>query len=85
MQSNPNLKGKGFMTTKKIFAATIFLLFVSAPCVFADASSESAPKAVLLDGIHVFEPVVEGTPVSHDFILQNHGDAPLVIESIRAG
>jgi hypothetical protein len=73
------------MTTKKLVAATIFLLFVSTPCVFAEISAASTPKAVLPESIHVFEPVVEGTLVSHDFILQNLGYAPLIIESIKAG
>ncbi|MEE4261925.1 MAG: hypothetical protein V2I56_04490 [Desulfobacteraceae bacterium] len=73
------------MTTKNIVAATILLLFLSTPCTFAETSTASAPKAVLPESIHVFEPVVEGTLVSHDFILQNLGDAPLIIESIKAG
>ena len=73
------------MTTKKIVAATIFLLFVSTPCTFAETTAAPVPKAVLPESIHVFEPVVEGTLVTHDFILQNRGDAPLIIESIKAG
>jgi hypothetical protein len=73
------------MTTKKIVAATIFLLFVSTPCTFAETTAAPVPKGVLPESIHVFEPVVEGTLVTHDFILQNRGDAPLIIESIKAG
>ncbi len=73
------------MTAKKLVAVTMFLLFVSTPCAFAEPSAALAPQAVLPERIHVFEPVVEGTLVSHDFILRNQGDAPLIIESIKSG
>jgi len=79
------LKEKRFMTTKKIVAAAIFLLFLLTPCVFAETPAASAPKAVFPESIHVFEPVVEGTLVSHDFILRNQGDASLIIELIKTG
>jgi hypothetical protein len=72
------------MITKKIVAVTILLLFVSTLCAFAETAATPVPKAVVPEGIHVFEPVVEGTLVSHDFILENRGDAPLVIDSIKA-
>ncbi len=73
------------MTAEKIVAAMILLLFVSTPCAFAETTATPLPKAILPESIHVFEPVVEGTVVSHDFTLQNRGDAPLIIESIKAG
>ncbi len=73
------------MITKKIVAETILLLFVSTPCAFAETTATPVPKAVLPESVHVFEPVVEGMLVSHDFILENRGDAPLIIESIKAG
>ena len=73
------------MTTKKIVAAMFFLLFASALCVSAENTVEQAPKAVLPESIHVFEPVVEGMLVSHNFILENKGNAPLIIESIKTG
>jgi len=73
------------MITKKIVAATFLLLFVSTLCVSAETTVKQAPKAVLPESIHVFEPVVEGMLVSHNFILENKGNAPLIIESIKTG
>jgi hypothetical protein len=32
-----------------------------------------------------FQPVIDGTKVIHDFILMNHGSAPLVISDVRTG
>jgi len=69
------------MMSKKIVAATFLLLFVSTPCAFAETTTTLAPKAVLPESNYVFEPVAEGMLVSHDFILENQGDVPLIIES----
>ena len=73
------------MTTKKLVAAMFLFLCVLVPSAFSETTPAPAPKAILTESIHVFEPVVEGTVVSHDFILENGGDAPLIIESIKAG
>lgn len=34
---------------------------------------------------HTFDPVVDGTEVTHDFIVQNKGDAPLHIIKVQTG
>ena len=73
------------MITKKIVAATFLLLFVSNVWVSADNTPIQEPKAVLAERNYEFEPVVEGTLVSHRFVLQNKGDAPLIIEQIKTG
>ena len=73
------------MVNKKIIAATFLLLFASTLCVSAETTIKQVPKAVLPERTYEFEPVVEGTLVSHRFILQNKGDATLVIEKIKTG
>jgi hypothetical protein len=73
------------MITKKIVAATFLLFFVSTLCVSAETTVKQVPKAVLPERIYEFEPVVEGMLVSHNFILQNRGNAPLIIEKIKTG
>lgn len=40
-------------------------------------------SAVLPEARHEFGAVVEGTVVTHDFILQNKGTAPLEIKKVR--
>ncbi len=30
-----------------------------------------------------FDPVMEGTEIKHDFIIENHGRAPLIIKNVR--
>ena len=73
------------MITKRIVVVTFLLLFISPLCVSAETTVKQVPKAVLPERIYEFEPVAEGTLVSHRFILQNRGDAPLIIEKIKTG
>lgn len=62
------------------------LLIFSVPlyCVAADAPA-AGPQAFLAESVHEFAPVVEGTKVEHDFVIQNRGDAPLVILDLKSG
>ncbi len=47
--------------------------------------AEKMPSAFFPETNHTFDPVVDGTRVTHDFIVQNKGDAPLNIIKIRTG
>lgn len=49
----------------------------------AGSAALKGPKAVFPVLKYEFEPVLEGVKVTHDFIIENHGDAPLVIKNIR--
>ncbi len=43
----------------------------------------AGPIAVPVAPVFEFESVLEGQPLTHDFIIKNHGDAPLNITSVR--
>ena len=43
------------------------------------------PEAVLAKAKHEFATVVEGTVVTHDFVLRNKGAALLEIKKVRTG
>ncbi len=49
----------------------------------ATAAAATGPEAVFPAISYKFEPVMEGGKVVHDFVIENHGDAPLVIKNIR--
>ncbi len=51
------------------------VLFVSAPC-------HAGPRLFMPHRNFTFEPVPDGTVVTHDYIVQNHGDEPLEIVEI---
>lgn len=64
-----------------------FLAFVIAGClVFWAAGQEAsgAPSAYLPKMHYESEPVLDGTDIIHDFILQNKGTEPLKIENVHA-
>ncbi len=44
-----------------------------------------APKAIIPEPKFVFDPVVDGTQISHDFSIKNTGDGPLAITRVKTG
>ena len=69
-------------------AFVLVMAFNAAPLLAAGKetgvkAAASSPLAVFPDTRYEFEPVMEGTKITHDFIIENHGDAPLVIMSVR--
>ena len=47
------------------------------------AAMDSAPQAVFLQTKFESAPVFEGTEIKHDFVVENKGDAPLIINKIK--
>jgi hypothetical protein len=47
------------------------------------SSVRTAPKAVFPKRTHNFGEVFEGKEIKFDFVVENKGDAPLVIKNIR--
>lgn len=56
----------------------LFLVIFACP-----AHLLAAPRAVPIAPVFQFKPVLEGVHVTHDFIIQNQGDAPLNITDVR--
>ena len=51
----------------------------------AKADSGPAPSAFLPSDSFEFAPVLEGTRVTHDYVIQNKGTAPLNIHRVKTG
>ena len=49
------------------------------------AWSAEGPRVVYPETRFVFPAVIEGNPVVHAFVVQNHGDATLDIKNVRTG
>jgi len=75
------------MRLKVIFAfALAFCVLFSATGSFgAQDKTLQLPSAFFQETQYAFEPVLEGTEIMHDFILQNKGTAPLEIKKVRTG
>jgi hypothetical protein len=84
------------MVVKKYYIGILFVsIMLSVLSVHADQSpslsasqtefSGTAPSAFVSKGIFIFDPVVEGAVITHEFIISNKGNAPLSIEKIVTG
>ena len=51
----------------------------------APKTNSEQPQTVIPQMEYEFTPVFEGVQVKHDFIIENHGKAPLVIKNVRPG
>jgi len=49
----------------------------------SDQKATAAPKIVAPGGTYQFSPVVDGTTVEHEFVIENRGNAPLKIAKVK--
>ncbi len=74
------------MRIKMIFIAVIFFTLFSIAVSFgSEKEAQKSPSAFFPANSYEFEQVVDGTKVMHDFIIQNKGTAPLIIQKIKTG
>ena len=75
------MKRNPFFTVVFLFC---FILFAG---VFPASGKPPAasPEAFMPKSSYIFDPVVEGTKITHDFVIQNNGAAPLKIEKVKTG
>jgi len=67
-----------------IFAAVCILSFNSG-AFGASKQTPISPSVFVPDSRFTFPTVIDGTEVTHDFIIQNKGDAELKIEKVKTG
>jgi Skp family chaperone for outer membrane proteins len=81
------------MKLKKFYVFTSIIAAFVASASFASSTrlegvnfakaTPNVPRAVIQNFVHEFSPVVEGIQIVHDFIVQNKGNAPLIIEKVK--
>jgi hypothetical protein len=71
---------------------TLFLIFLTSCILFFETASlgtenksPDSPSVFVPESRFEFAPVLDGTEITHDFIVQNKGTAPLAIEKVRTG
>jgi len=67
-----------------VFTAGILFFTMFAATAFG-AQEDAQPSAFFPTTSYEFSPVLDGTQVVHEFVIQNKGNAPLKIESVRTG
>ncbi len=75
------------MKFKVFFVVTcvcgMLLCFAVANSFGTESEPEKQPWAYFPEIQHEFSPVLEGIEVTHDFIIQNKGTLPLVVEKVH--
>jgi len=71
-------------TQIKLAMVIFFFAFIFSYSINA-WSEEKKPAAALAEPTYNFGNVVDGTIVTHDFILQNKGDGELIIKDVKPG
>lgn len=61
----------------------VFVLSFVALSFASDEVSQGTPSAFVPMLKHKFDPVLEGSEVIHDFVIQNRGDATLTIRNVK--
>jgi len=62
-----------------------FILLAGMSFVSYGGAEQDQAKAVIGNSLFEFKPVLEGSEVVHDFIIQNAGKATLEIEKVETG
>jgi hypothetical protein len=66
-----------------LFAIIFFILLFSS--AFAEKPEpENGPQAHFPENTFIFDKIVEGTLIIHDFVIKNTGNAPLIVEKVKS-
>ena len=68
-----------------IFLFVVCILFFGSVVFGASQQTPPSPSAFVPESRYTFPTVLDGVEVTHDFILQNKGDAELKIEKVKTG
>jgi len=66
-------------------ACLSLILLVGLSFVSYGGVEEGQAKPVISNNVFEFKPVLDGTEIIHDFVIQNTGTATLEIEKIETG
>jgi len=69
----------------KLFILFAVAFFSAGNLIGADEISPVLPSALIAEAIFEFEPVVDGTQVTHDYLIKNKGDGTLEIKKVNTG
>lgn len=68
-----------------VFFVAFSILMFGTVTVGLTGQAPQTPSVLIPDNQYTFSPVLDGTEITHDFVIQNKGDAPLAIEKVRTG
>ena len=68
-----------------IFLSVVCILSFGSVVFGASQQTHPSPSAFVPESRYTFPTVLDGVEVTHDFIIQNKGDAELMIEKVKTG
>lgn len=74
-----------FLFVQVLFALACCILFSQTGSFGTENITLNVPPVFVPETCYKFGSVLEGTEITHDFIVQNKGTAPLKIETVRTG
>lgn len=73
------------MKLKILTVSTLILAWPLFAAVSFGVQDESQPAAFFPETTYEFSPVLDGTQVVHDFVIQNKGNGTLNVKRVRTG
>ena len=73
------------MKFKTCLVAIVALLILFSSAVCFGAENDAAPSVFFPETQYEFSPVLEGSTVVHDFVIQNKGNATLNVDRVKTG
>jgi len=64
-------------------ALLIVTILLGSNAIGAKEETSVSPSALIVQHIYEFAPVVDGTEVVHDYVIQNKGSATLEIQKVK--
>lgn len=77
------MKFKKFWGPGILIFILIFILVLFTNAFAEKPEEEKMPEAYFPENTFTFEKILEGTDVTHDFVIKNNGNAPLTVEKVR--
>jgi len=66
-----------------LFLSGLVCMLFAGGFTAAESQATDSPSVFVPEPRYEFAPVVDGREVAHDFVIQNKGDAPLIIERVK--
>jgi hypothetical protein len=61
----------------------VSVIFVAGSSFGSENETQPSPSAFVPEPVYEFGQVVDGTKITHDYVIQNKGSAPLKIEKVK--
>jgi len=73
------------MKYKPVLAAIAALLIAFSSAICFGAEKDATASVFFPESQYEFSPVLDGTKVVHDFVIQNKGNAMLTVDRVKTG